>query len=95
MWAALSTLAACGARSADSIDRDVFIATYVDLRVAALETDSQRVATSDRESILADHGIVEGDLEGFTDAHAEDLDFMRDLWNDIELRLDRTARDGR
>jgi len=72
------------------IDREVFIDTYVDLRVAALETDSQRVSTPDRDSILTAHGVVVEDLDHFTDVHAEDLDFMRDLWNDVELRMDKT-----
>ena len=90
LWAAVAIIAACGARSDDAIDRDVFIDTYVDLRVAALETDSQRVSTPDRDSILTAHGVVAEDLDHFTNVHAEDLDFMRDLWNDVELRMDRT-----
>ena len=93
--ASLVALAACGTPSDDAIDRGVFIDTYVALRVAALETDSQRIATTDRESILADHRVAEGDLDYFAEAHAGDLDFMRDVWHDVELRMDRTASDSR
>lgn len=82
---------ACGPSApTDTIGRDVFIDTYVDLRVAALDSDSQRVAASDREAILAEHGVTADDLAYFVQAHAADLDFMRDVWNDVELRLDRT-----
>jgi len=95
MCATLVTWAACGAPSDDAIDREVFIDTYVALRVAALETDSQRIATPDRDSILADYSVAEGDLDYFAEVHAEDLDFMRDVWHDVELRMDRTASEGR
>lgn len=85
-------LASCGSSPRDDvIDREAFIDTYVDLRIAALETDSQRVAQADREAILAEHGVTEEDMVGFVEAYATDLELMRDVWNDVELRLDRTS----
>lgn len=96
---ALLTLAvACGSSAnTDAIDRETFIDAYVDLRVAALDTDSGRVAASDRDAILGDLGIAEDDLLDFVEVHAADLEFMRDVWNDVELRMDRPRRpvDGR
>lgn len=81
---------ACGLGSApETIDRELFIQTYVDLRTAALDTDSQRLANPDRASILDRHGLTEDDLLRFAEVHSSDLDFIRDLWNDVELRLDR------
>ena len=82
---------ACGGNRVpeDVIDRDVFVQTYVDLRVAALATDSQKIAVTERDEILARHGITAADLTRFAEAYAEDLDFMRDVWNDIELELDQ------
>lgn len=80
---------ACSGPAEETIDRQVFIDSWVELRIAALDTDSQRVATADRDSILERHGVTAEDLTRFADVHATDLDFMRDVWNDIELRMDR------
>ncbi len=88
--AALVALTACGG-GADTIDRDVFVATYVDLRVAALQTDSARVAEGQREEILERHGVTEADLTTFAEVHAADLEFMRDVWADVEAAMDREA----
>ena len=81
---------ACGQRpDDDSMDREVFIATYVDLRIAAAETDGLRLSDAGREEVLTRHGISAVELSYFVEAHAEDLDFMRELWNEVEFRLDR------
>jgi hypothetical protein len=87
-------LAACGGSAPETIDREVFIDTYVDLRTAALDTDSAKVAETDRAEILARHGVTEEDLLAFAEVHATELEFMRDVWNDVELRMDRTADGG-
>lgn len=79
---------ACSGGAVDTIDREVFITTYVDLRMAALETDSARIATSDRDEILQRNGVTAEDLTSFAELHAADLDFMRDVWNEVELRMD-------
>jgi hypothetical protein len=96
--AAIAGVAACGGATGantDTMDREVFVQTYVDLRVSALETDSQRLATPAREAILAEHGVTAEELKGFADAHAADLDFMREVWNEIELRMDQPPADSR
>jgi len=96
--AAIAGVAACGGATGgntDPIDREVFVQTYVDLRVSALETDTLRLATPDREAILAENGVTAEELTRFADAHAADLDFMRDVWNEIELRMDQTPPDSR
>lgn len=83
-------LAACEpSEPEDLIHRDTFVDAYVELRIAALDTDSQRVAASDRDSILDRIGITGDDLLRFVEFHGGDLEFMRDVWNDVELRLDR------
>lgn len=84
-------LAACRGAAPDAIDREVFVDTYVDLRIAALDTDSAKLSETDRAEILARHGVTEDDLLTFADAYAAELDFMRDVWSDVELRMDRTA----
>jgi hypothetical protein len=79
---------ACSGGAVDAIDREVFITTYVDLRMAALETDSARIAESDRDEILEQNGVTADDLTSFAELHADDLDFMREVWNEVELRMD-------
>ena len=82
-------LAACGGQSLpETIDRDVFVNAYADLRIAAVETDSGRIANSARDSILDAFEITEADLTVFAEVHAKELEFMRDIWNDIELLMD-------
>ena len=86
----LPAMFACG-ESGDrnaAIDRDVFIQAYVELRTAALNTDSQRVADADRDSILTSLNLTAVDLIDFAAAWGSDVEFMRDLWNEVEARLD-------
>lgn len=87
--ASLLALGGCGAAESDAIDRELFVQTYVDLRVAAIEADSQRIGEPEREAILARNGVTTDDLLHFAEVYADDLDFMRDVWNDVELRMDR------
>lgn len=68
--------------------------TYVALRVAALRTESGDLPDSARSRILAERGITERDLLGFVEARGADFDFMRDVWNEIEQRLDSASLDG-
>ena len=77
-----------GAPQGDTIDRELFITTYVDLRMAALDTDSSRVSDSERDEILQQHGVTADDLTTFADVHGADLEYMRDVWAEVELRLD-------
>ena len=88
LLAFVPTLAACGGDASDTIDRDAFIQTYVDLRIAALDSDSLRLSDEDREEVLGRHGVTIADLETFAEVHATDLDYMRDVWNEVEVRLD-------
>jgi len=92
---------ACGDRprgaGADELARSTFIDTYVDLRVAALRSEEGQITDSARAEILQRHGVTEKDLVDFVTETAENFDFTRDLWNEIELRLDSVPplpRDG-
>ena len=80
--------AACSGGAVDTIDREVFITTYVDLRMAALETDSARISQEARDEILQRNGVTADDLTTFAELHADDLDYMREVWNEVELRMD-------
>ncbi len=83
-------LASCGGDALpETIERDTFVQAYANLRIAAVETDSGRIAFTVRDSILDGFGVTEEDLMIFADVHAEELEFMRDVWNDVELLMDR------
>jgi len=89
---ALLGVFACGGGSAgEAIDRDVFISTYVELRMAAMDADTMRVGDEQRSEILSRNGVTEHDLVAFANVHAADMEFMRDIWNDIESRLDTSS----
>ena len=91
----LSSLACEGSQSnlpaGDLIDPEDFIATYVDLRAAALITEDGQVTEVGRSEVLDRHGISEEDLISFAEAYGEDLTFMQEIWNEIELRLENTS----
>jgi len=83
--------AACGSDPsvpADVIDRETFIATYVDLREAAIATPDFRVPPERREEILAAHGVDAESLIRFAEAHGTDLDYMNAVWIEVEARLE-------
>ena len=91
----LSSLACGGSQSnlpaGDLIEPEDFIATYVDLRAAALITEDGQVTEIGRSEVLGHHGISEEDLISFAEAYGEDLTFMQEIWNEIELRLENTS----
>ena len=87
--------AACGddgrGAEADAIDRDTFVATYVDLRRASLEAGGGAIEAADRERILQEHGVTEEDLLRFADVHGADVAYMRGVWDEVQARLEPPA----
>jgi hypothetical protein len=71
-----------------AVDRETFISTYVDLRTAAIRSRPDSLAPQARARILGDHGVTEDGLLQFVQAHGEDVSYMRDVWDDVEKRLD-------
>jgi hypothetical protein len=91
---AVSVLAAaCGAPDADTIDREVFIEAYVELRLAALDSEDFEVAPDQRAEILARHGVDQEGLLRFADVHGRDVDFMNEVWSEVERRLEERRPD--
>jgi hypothetical protein len=76
-----------GPAPADVIDRGTFIETYVDLRVAAVTSTEFRVSAEQRAEILARHGVDGEGLLRFADAHGRDLDYMNEVWAEVEARI--------
>ena len=84
----LSTVACDGGTDASLVSRTQFVETYVDLRVSALRREDETLTDSARAAVLSRHGVTEDQLLEFASAHGADLEFMRDLWNEVEARLD-------
>jgi hypothetical protein len=87
----LMALACDGAEQdvpADVMDRETFIATYVDLREAVIATPDFRVTDEQRAAILARHGVDSESLIRFADAHGSDLDYMNEIWTEVETRIE-------
>ena len=70
---------------------------YVDLRMAAPSSETTGLGDEARDSILAAYDVTEQDLLDFIDTHGSDVEFMRDLWTELEARLterlEQNARD--
>ncbi|MSR19439.1 MAG: hypothetical protein EXR91_00460 [Gemmatimonadetes bacterium] len=98
--ALLFLASACGGDAqgpvpADVMDRETFIETYVDLRVAAVAATDFRVSADERAEILARHGVDGEGLLRFADAHGRDLDYMNEIWAEVEVRIqDRTGNEA-
>lgn len=85
---AILTVPACTPETVDTVDRETFIRVYLELRAAALDAEDATLVQADRDRILEKYGITAEDMVAFADAHGSDVAFMRDLWNEIETRLD-------
>lgn len=88
LTSAFAFLVGCHDPTREIIARDRFIATYVDLRVAALRSDSGEIPDTAKQRVLEAHGVTDEDLLRFVEIRSAELQFMRDLWNEVELRLD-------
>ncbi len=87
-------LAACWSCSEDATDvtedavaREVFIGAYLDLRVAALSSGTTEIEGAVRDSILAVYGVTGEELSEFVDTYGENVEFMHDLWAEIDGQL--------
>ena len=69
------------------IDRETFISTYVDLRVAALSRADGELRRQDRDRILDEHGVEEEDLVRFVEVRGRDVHFMQELWDEVRQRI--------
>ena len=71
----------------DTAGREAFIGAYLDLRTADLNSETTEFGDEVRDSILAAYGVTGQDLLDFIDTHGEDVEFMHDLWAEVEVRL--------
>lgn len=95
----LCLLLACGGEQArepaGTISRDVFVATYVELRMTALRSPDGRVSPEAKAEILEAKGVTEADLLDYVNVHGARLQFMVEVWAEIDdtLRALRTDDD--
>jgi hypothetical protein len=77
------------------IDREVFIETWVDLRLAALRAPGRRISASERERVLREHEVTEEELLAFAEVHGSDIELMKEVWDAVERRFEelRPKRD--
>jgi len=79
--------AGCGPEVPETIDREVFVQTYVALRVAELRSPGAVIPDADRDSVLAERGVTEEDLVSFAEVHGGDPVFMEGVWTEIQNRI--------
>lgn len=96
----VAAAAACGVTDSvppveGVIDRETFIEVYVDLRAETVEQTELTLPGEERDRILERHGVDAESLLAFVDAYGRELDFMNEVWLEIERRLDaRSAAAG-
>ena len=69
------------------IDRDTFVAAYVDLRRA---TVAGRLDAAVRDSILRAHDVSEADLRAYIESRADDPAALSATWTEIRDSLAAT-----
>lgn len=86
-WAVASCGNGSAAPEVETIARETFIETYVALRTVGLRSPRQLLPEEDRQRILAEQGVSQEDLFSFIEVHGKNVEYMRDVWNEIEERL--------
>lgn len=86
----------CGSSTdAATVDREEYIELYVELlRVSAAAEDSAEAARL-RGQVLTRAGRTPEDLSAFVGRHADDPDYLADVWSEIERRLREDTVDVR
>ena len=69
------------------IEREAFIATWVDLRNTAAQWRGGALPESERTRLLREHGVTEDQLLAFVDAYGEDPRYMLEVWAEVEQRM--------
>ena len=68
------------------IERETFIATWIDLRNAAISAGGI-LSESARDRVLEQHDLTEEQLLGFADAYGGDPRYMAEVWTEVENRM--------
>lgn len=85
--------AACGEKGAPAIDteglidRELFVQTYVELRMESFDNTPKIITIGERDAILDERGVSEEELRLFLEVRGSDVAFMKDLWAEIEAQI--------
>lgn len=69
------------------IDRETFVATYVELRDVAMARPLKVLSDEDKERVLQGHGVTEEQLLAYADAWGGDPDYMIGVWEEVRSRV--------
>lgn len=87
VWLTVALAAvACGGSPDTPIDRQTFEDVMVELRQAVEGADSVEFAER-RRAILETSGVTDSVLLAFVRAHEADLDYMSQVWESIDARV--------
>jgi len=75
------------------LDRDTFVATYTELRLAAMEWESTRLPEGERDRILSERGVTESQLREFVHVHGRNVPFMNEIWNEVADEVSRALQE--
>lgn len=70
-----------------ALDRETFIATWIDLRQAALQSSTGEASPAQVETILQEHGTTAEEMEEYARVRGEDAAYMRGVWEEVERRM--------
>lgn len=87
---ALLSLPACRdgePRHETGIGRQEYVDTYVEILLAAELAEDSIEATESARAILARRGLTEDDLLEFGHRHADDPEYLAEVWSEIEERI--------
>ena len=88
---AVPLLAGCGNSDEEIegiITREEFVQAYSELRVSALRAEDGKIALEERDRILAERSLTPEDLIEFVEAHGRDMDFMQEVWEEVDQNLE-------
>lgn len=87
-----STLSGCdmgfpGSEGEAELDRDTFVETYVELRVAAAGWEGAQLPEEERDRILESQGVSADQLREFVQVHGRNVPFMNEIWNEVSQEV--------
>jgi hypothetical protein len=82
-----AVVVACGEGNPTGvIEREAFVATWVELRRAAIGARGV-LSDSERARVLEEQQVSEEELLAFAEAHGDDPTYMAEVWTEIESRM--------
>lgn len=74
-------------RRGQTISKEAFIGTMVELRREALRRDGGRLPPAERARILRERDVTAQELLRFAEVHGRNVPFMHEVWTEVDRRL--------